>query len=624
MCGITGLYSFDHKANHFEKLLEEATTVLSKRGPDAHGTYADDTVLLGHRRLSIIDTSPSANQPFTSEDGRYRIVYNGEFYNFKEHRNQLEKKGISSTTSSDTEVILKLYIQEGADALKKINGFFGLAIYDNHEKSLFIARDRFGIKPLLYYQDSDKFIFASELKSILKYQIEREINPEALHLYFRFNYIPGSESILSNVFKLKPGHYIKIKDGDLQVEPYYELKSNQFEISDYDSAKNQLKALLTKSVTSRMVSDVPLGTFLSGGIDSSIISTIASKQTNNLKTFSIGYKDEPFFDETRYAHLVAEKIKTDHQTFYLTNDDFSESLSDILDYLDEPFADSSAIAVYILSKKTKEQVSVILSGDGADEIFSGYNKHMAEFKVLNPGLKEKLARSFGWVAKFIPQSRNSSFSNFARQINKFYEGGKLSVKDRYWLWASIMRENEVNQLLKPSPNQNQLLHIQNELLASLKSSDFNDFLKTDTNMVLVGDMLRKVDAMSMANSLEVRTPFLDQEVVEFAFSLPTSFKIDHSIKKKILQEAFRQDLPNELFMRPKHGFEVPLLKWFRKELASLLDELTNKEFILSQNIFNWDYIKYLKAKLHSSNPGDTAAKIWAIIVFQRWWLNYMR
>jgi asparagine synthase (glutamine-hydrolysing) len=642
MCGIVGIISSNEK--ELSKIAS-ATRTLSKRGPDNRSTEKFEGLSLGHARLSIIDTSAAANQPFTDSTERYTIIFNGEIYNYLELKDELITDGFSFTTNSDTEVLLQLYIKNGSSCLEKLNGFFSFAIFDKKKNSLFIARDRMGIKPLLYYFDGEQFIFSSELKAILTFDIKKEIDKASLFNYMQFNYIPTNNSILENVKKLKPGHFVFIKNinkiGDeIEEELYYEIPTNQ-EVTlqtnamNYGKAQEMLYNLLDDAVQKRLVSDVPVGSFLSGGVDSSIISLLAKKHKPDLQTFSIGYKDEPFFDETIYANAVAKKIGSNHQVFSLTNDDLYENLNDILDYIDEPFADSSAIAVYLLSKYTKEHVSVVLSGDGADEMFSGYNKHMAEFKSRHPGIKESMVKMAHPLWRSLPKSRNSKFTNLNRQLHKFSLGAKLTNKARYWKWASIINEEKANYLLKEelifnpqrlSDTAFEYKKRKEELLKNVRrDGDINDVLYTDMKMVLTNDMLRKVDSMSMANSLEVRTPFLDHRLVNFAFSLPVAFKINTDMKKKILQDTFRDELPEEIYKRPKHGFEVPLLNWFRNELRSKIeDDLLADDFIEEQGIFNVVATRELKAKLFSNNPEDVQATIWALIVFNTWWKKYLQ
>ena len=634
MCGITGIFAFNLVGKFNLVNVTAATQALAKRGPDNQDIYHDEFVGLGHRRLSIIDTSAVAHQPMWDEAKRYCIIFNGEIFNFLELKKELEQRGVTSFFShSDTEVLLKLFILEGEKCLNKLNGFFAFCIYDREEQSFFLARDRYGVKPLLYQFDEDKFLFASEMKSVLAYGIEKELDYTSLHTYLQLNYIPAPRTIFQNVNKLLPGHYLKVKSRKLEVESYYSISPQSTVDSQqltYDKAKQQFKTLLEASVQRRLIADVPLGAFLSGGIDSSVITGLAAKHKPDLHTFSIGFRDEKFFDETSYARLVAKHFKTEHTVFSLTNNDLYEHVNSILDYIDEPFADSSAINVYILSKETRKHATVALSGDGADELLAGYNKHAAFYRAIHPGWKEALVGSLLPLWKSFPQSRNNSFSNKARQLQRFAEGMKLSSKERYWHWAGFASREQAFQLFSQNSRDNLNRHefnqFKEELLKTIPDKEsINDILLTDMNLVLPNDMLTKVDLMSMANALEVRTPFLDFELVNFAFTLPDEFKINPKIRKRIVQDAFRDFLPAELYNRPKKGFEVPLLKWLRKEMKSLIEnDLLSEKFILEQNIFDYPAIAQLKKQLFSSNPGDVHARIWALIVFQWWWRKFVK
>ena len=633
MCGITGVFAFTETGRQSLAGLQASTDAIIRRGPDSQGHFVYDQCGLGFRRLAILDLSADGNQPMTDPAQRYTIVFNGEIFNFRELRAKLVKKGYKFHSQTDTEVILNLYISEGRSFIKKLNGFFGLAIFDKEENSLFIARDRYGVKPLLVYRDEDKLFFASEMKSIMALGVPRKLDYAALSHYLQLNYIPGPATIFKGVKKLLPGHYLYIKDGKVVKKRWYKIpydpKKAEKQKLDYEQQQKKLVTLMDEAVQRRLVADVPLGAFLSGGIDSSVITALAARHTPHLNTFSIGYKDEPFFDETKYANLVAARHKTNHTVFSLTNDDLYEHLHSMLDYLDEPFADSSALAVYILSQRTRQQVTVALSGDGADEIFGGYNKHMAEFQVRQGGFKAEAVTGLNFLWDILPKSRNSFFGNKVRQLQRFSRGMLSGVKDRYWDWASIASEKDARSLLSAASRRKigkkAAANRRKNILENLHADgDLNEALLTDMNLVLPYDMLTKVDLMSMANSLEVRTPFLDYHVVDFAFSLPVSSKVDGSMKKKIVQDAFRSELPVELYDRPKHGFEVPLLKWFRGELRPLIEnDLLADDFVAAQGIFDVDAVRALKTQLFSRSPGDVHARIWALIVFQTWWKQYM-
>lgn len=637
MCGITGLYAFNEIGRFFSINLFQATEALSKRGPDASGTFIDHRVALGHRRLSIIDVSEQSNQPLFDHTGQYKIIFNGEIFNYKELKADLLAKGATFRTDSDTEVLLELYKMEGEICLNRLNGFFAFAVYDAYAESLFIARDRMGIKPLLFYRDEDKVIFASEMKSLLAFSIPKELDYVSLHQYLQLNYIPAPDTILKGVKKLMPGHYLKIQDNGIEQKCYYEIPyaENAYTPLNYEQQQSKLVALMDESVQRRLMADVPLGAFLSGGIDSSVIVALASRHTSQLNTFSIGYRDEQgrpnsFFDETHYAKLVAKKFKTNHTVFSLSNDDLYEHLFEMLDYVDEPFADSSALAVYILSKKTKRKVSVALSGDGADELFGGYNKHQGEYRSRNGGLAASLVGALHPLWKAIPKSRSSVVGNKARQLLKFSEGLRMDEQERYWRFATFANAEEAQNLLngKAVLPEWEIAERKQSILRPISKTGvahFNEFLYTDCQLVLPNDMLTKVDLMSMAHGLEVRVPFLDYNVVNFAFSLPVSSKINGRMRKRILQDAFRKELPQELYNRPKKGFEVPMLQWLRNELKSVItDDLLEDKFIAEQGIFNVAAVRELKAQLFSSNPGDAHARIWGLLVFQNWWRNYFK
>jgi asparagine synthase (glutamine-hydrolysing) len=623
MCGITGVYAFNENGKGIINKLDASVATLGKRGPDSHGKYLHKNVGLGHTRLSIIDVSDSASQPFSDATGRYMIIFNGEIFNFQSLKAPLIEKGIKFQSQSDTEVLLYLYITEGAGFLNKLNGFFAFAIYDNAKESLFIARDRMGVKPLLVYRDEDKVLFASEMKALLAYGIPKDIDYVSLNNYLQLNYIPAPETIFKGVKKLRPGSYMIINNEQLIINNYYEIPYNEKNLLkvSYDEAQKEIVRLLDSSVERRLISDVPLGAFLSGGIDSSVIVALASQYTKHLNTFSIGFKDEPMFDETQYSRLVAKQYNTNHTEFSLTTDDTFAILQNVLDYTDEPYADSSALAVYILSMHTRKHVTVALSGDGADELLGGYNKHFAEYKVRQKGFLNSLIKYSPPIWDLMPQSRNSFLGNKMRQISRYAQGLKLEDAERYWRWCAFVDEADAEKMMIEPLDRNEYLLRKRFATRFIDNrGGMNNVLYSDMHLVLQNDMLTKVDLMSMANSLEVRTPFLDYELVNYAFSLPSEYKINSSMRKAVLKDAFRGMLPEELYHRGKHGFEVPLLKWFRTELKGLImDDLLSDDFIVHQNIFNLAEIQKLKRRLFSNNPGDVHAQIWGLIVFQTFW-----
>ena len=629
MCGITGIIAFN-LVGKFNKIhITAATMSMEKRGPDFQDIYIDEWVGLGHRRLCVIDTSENAHQPMWDASQRYCIIYNGEIFNYRELRKDLEAKGIQFRSLSDTEVLLELYIREKEKCLPRLNGFFSFCIYDKIEQSFFIGRDRFGVKPLLYLFDEDKFIFASEMKTLLHYGIEKDLDYASLITYLQLNYIPAPHSIFRSVKKLLPGHYLTVIGRKLRIEKWYEIQtSDERVVTTYEAAQERFATLLEAAVQRRLVADVPVGAFLSGGIDSSVVTGLAARHKPDLHTFSIGFRDEKFFDETHYAKLVAKHFKTAHTVFSLTNDDLLVHLDSILSYIDEPFADSSAINLYILSKETRKHATVALSGDGADELLAGYNKHEAFERMLHPGWKENLVTSLAPLWRALPQSRNNAIANRVRQANRFARASGLSPEDRYWMWATFAGANDVVQLLTPKAREqfsrDEFDSRRRAMLQRISSANtINNMLANDMELVLPNDMLVKADSMSMANGLEIRSPFLDHELVNFVVTMPGHFKIKGNRRKRLLQDAFRSMLPAELYNRPKKGFEVPLLKWFRKELKSrILDDLLSRERLEEQGLFQYNEVQKLTRQLFSNNPGDAHARIWGLVVFQTWYKKY--
>jgi asparagine synthase (glutamine-hydrolysing) len=628
MCGIVGVFAKSETGKKYFNRLESALLTLNKRGPDDAGVFVHQRCALGHKRLSIIDTSSSGHQPFTDQEGRFTIIFNGEFFNFAEEKNKLLSQGIKFRSNSDTEVLLHGFIQEGPAFFKKVNGFFALAIYDSHTEKLTIARDRFGVKPLHIYEDEHVLVFSSEVKALLQFPIEKKIDRCSLLQYLHFNYLPDQHSIFTVIRRFAPGHFA-VSDRQFKEESFYQLSTQIANPApDYNTAKNKLRTLLHDAVKLRLQADVPLGCFLSGGIDSSIVTGLAAAEVDKLYTFSIGFPDQPHFDETAYAKMVAEKHKTEHTVFAVRNKDLLEVFTEALNYFDEPFADSSALNVFLLSRETRKHVTVALSGDGADEVFAGYNKHKAEWTYRHQPMKKLLGTLMNPITGFLPKSRNSAMGNRFRQLAKFSKNASLTTEERYWNLAGFYHGNQQFDLLFQQPDKTTLLAF-NQRKANMlhhlkgKSGGMESILASDMDIVLRGDMLVKVDLMSMANSLEVRNPFLDYRVVDYAFSLPESYKIDATRRKKILVDSFMDLLPAALFNRNKQGFEVPLLHWFKNELKPLIEtDLLKDDFIAAQGVFNLKAIRNLKKQLFSNNPDDSVAKIWGLLVFQHWWKKY--
>lgn len=614
MCGIAGklfFHSIPEKSDQID--FDKALRTQSHRGPDFMQSKIFGNCILGHNRLSIIDLNPRSNQPMSDMSNRYTLCYNGEIYNYQDLKNQLLSEGITFQTSSDTEVILYHLIKNRQKGLEDLEGCFALALYDSQEKKLIISRDSKGINPLLYSISKDTSItFGSELQFFNSILDKKVIDKHALSQYFKYTYIPAPRTMLENVKKLMPGEILTIHNGQITTD---KIRDKHWPIQtkkNFNDCKNELKPLLENAVINRLQADVPLGTFLSGGLDSSIVSAIAAQNKEELHTFSIGFEGNNYFDESVYSKMVAKHIGSIHHPIFLSETEISKDLKNVLNSFDEPFADSSAIAMYFLSKETKKIVTVSLSGDGADELFAGYNKHQAFTRSFESNIALNFASK---AAKILPQgSRDSFISNKKRQLEKFSKLNNTSPNDRYDFLASFIDSETRKSLLK------------DEISWEVDfEGGLNEFLLKDQEFILPNDMLKKVDLMSMQHSLEVRVPFLDQSVIDFSNSLPEEFKLDGRNGKLILKETFKEMLPEQILKRSKKGFEVPLNTW----LSSLWNNLVEnhwfeKDFIESQGLFDFNTVTDLKKQLLSKNKGNSGTILWAYLVFQNWYDKTVR
>ena len=643
MCGICGKLSYGSRTVD-EALLKRMCKSLAYRGPNDEGVFINSRsqnskiqVGLGHTRLSVIDLSDAGHQPMCNEEETIWLVFNGEVYNFKELRTELETKGHRFRSNTDSEVVIHLYEEEGIDCLKRLNGMFAFCIWDKRLEKLWLCRDRLGIKPLVYYWGRETLIFSSEIKGILcDHDVVKEIDWTALELYLTFNYIPAPKTIFKNIKKLEPGHYLLAEGKTVTTQKYWDISPNTIHSRDkpgkscerIDFYKENLYKRMEASVQKRLVSDVQLGAFLSGGIDSSLIVGLMARNSEKpVKTFSIGYKDMPLFDETKYAREVAEFNKTEHYEFKLTYKDILDSFPSVLETLDEPFADSSAVPTYVVSKETKRHVTVALAGDGADELFAGYRmyqgEYLAKYYSLFPDIfKEKIIEPF---INILPDSRDKKHSEYIRRFKKFTKSMSGSLSERFYGWQEIFPVDLRQKLIK-SHLRDKIFFQEGKGIISQKLNEFagdniNRMLYVDVKNSLPGDMLTKVDLMSMRNSLEVRVPFLDHEVVEFAFEMEGDVKLKGLKRKFILMETFKDILPQMLHNRPKWGFEMPIGAWLRKELKFLIDDFLSKDFINKQGFFEYDVIDCL-IKKHLSKKADTSWQLWNLIVFQHWFKRY--
>ncbi|WKZ66632.1 MAG: asparagine synthase (glutamine-hydrolyzing) [Flavobacteriales bacterium] len=624
MCGIAGSYHLGSGRPPVDDRIGEALACLAHRGPDDEGTYRKGNAVLGHRRLSIIDTSAAGHQPFTDDGGRYTIAFNGEVFNFQELRAQLEAAGHAFRSRTDTEVVLRLFAVKGEAFLHELNGFFALAIHDAEKDELLLARDRFGVKPLWWSEQDGLLRFASELRALKALGARGEPDRHSLQQYFTYHYIPAPWSILKGVRKLEPGELLRATAAGTRRERWYDLPEAARRTPLPPDPVAQLRELLEDAVRMRLISDVPIGTFLSGGLDSSIVSALAARHQRGLRTFSIGYADDPYFDETRYAEEVARRIGSEHTTFKLTRDDLAAAYTDLLAAIDEPFADSSALPSFILCRETRKQVTVALSGDGADEVFGGYRKHQAELHLAKPGPLEKAVIALGPLWRRLPRSRNNPITDAFRRLERFANAASGHREQRWLSLASFDSDGDAGALVPRAAHPMELDDRDLGMTQGMaQMPGLNGYLLADVRTVLPNDMLHKVDLTSMAHALEVRTPFLDRRVVELAFALPAELKLRPGVGKAILREAFGGLLPASVLERGKQGFEVPLRDLLLGPLAPWQDRLLTRDLVESAGL-RWEAVEPIRRRLRSARPGQAQATVHALLVFLSWWKTHGR
>lgn len=622
MCGIAGIIRFDREADAADLAsVRGAVSTIEHRGPDFQDAKQFGKACLGHARLSIIDTSARGNQPMTDASGRFHITYNGELYNYKALRKELERAGAVFRTATDTEVVLQSFAHHGIDCLKTFNGFFSFAVYDRENQTLFAARDSMGIKPFYYQVKENALLIGSELSTIRAMGGPHNINHNALHLYFQLTYVPAPHTILAGVHKLKPGHFLWCEDGKTKTQSYIEGEKGTGTSaipSGMTPAMRELKQKLSNAVNSRLVADVPVGTFLSGGIDSAIITSIAAKARPGIETFSLGFEDNKYIDESEIAQKAADHFGTHHHRLMVKHNDLTGAMNNLLQSLDEPFADSSAVAVYLLSQYTVGHVKVALSGDGGDELFAGYRKHHALVRSSTVDPTNQLLKAAYPLLKQLPGGRSSGWRDRLRKIQKYSEGLRYPLPERYWRWLEWTPGALVSALLlKPQPDYD----MESSTVSQITPKDLNSILLADQRFLLPNDMLTKVDRMSMANGLEVRTPFLDHEFVAWVNRLPFNWKRVKGQGKHILREAFRNDLPSEILEAPKRGFEIPVEQWLRNELSSEIARYSSKQLIEEQAVFNYEALQKVIGAFLSGRGHQWAPTVWSFLVFQRWWFH---
>jgi len=623
MCGICGVFHFSGMTVS-ESRLQNMMAAIRHRGPDGSGMYLRGPVGLGHLRLSIIDTSELGQQPMATSDGKLWITFNGEIYNFRELRTRLEQQGEVFRSNSDTEVLIRLYERNGVDCLRDLNGMFAFAIWDENKQELFIARDRFGIKPLYYFQDIKQLVFASEIKAILEDEsVPREINERALITYFTFLHGFAPDTIYRGIHKLLPGHYMRCSMKGATIVKYWDLDGiEQRGTVDSPGHVEEVRDLLQRAVTSHMVSDVPIGAFLSGGIDSSaIVAYMATASARPIKTFSIGFDVGGQFNELKEARLIADKFQTEHHEKIVSSINVEELIHKLVYHYDEPFADAANLPTYILSEFAREKVTVVLSGEGGDEVFGGYRRYRAHIaSELLRTIPEFLR--FNLVKRLIPNHSST------RRLLKIVD--TLQVVEeakRYGSWVNIFNDDTRRQLFSPTVrdllNEFDGYDVFRDYMCRQPQWDLpNRIMYTDLKGWMPDTYLEKIDKAAMAVSLEGRVPFLDHRLVEYAYSLPGKLKVRRSTTKYVLKKALEPVLPHSTLYRPKHGFTVPLDAWFRGTLSRfvadvLFDHNPRYSDYLDRRFVHKLYIE------HTDGRRNWGTQLWAILNFELWHRTFL-
>lgn len=639
MCRITAFIDYSRNINYdADKVITEMRDSMMVGGPDDEGNYIDKTneytLGFGHRRLSIIDVSMAGHQPMFSEDGNVVIIYNGEMYNYEDVRSELSAKGVNFKSGSDTEVIIKAYETWGIGSIEKFIGMFALILYDKRKQFVYVLRDRAGVKPMYYYNKGDVMLFGSELKSFHKHpSFIKEINPQAVALFLQSSYIPAPHSIFKNAYKVKPGHYLCINLRSRSIEDicYWDAieKYNQPMLTNVSLPEilSETEALLTSACNYRMVADVPVGVFLSGGYDSSLVTALLQKdRTEKIKTFSIGFHEEEF-NEANFAKQVANHLGTDHTEYYCTREDALEIIPLLPHIYDEPFGDSSAIPTTLVSKIARKDVKVALSADAGDELFGGYEKY-SKVLGLNKNLQKIpsiIRRGSSKVMDVINPGRITpgiSGNTLTRRHLKLAKILKVKNTAEMMHWYGIIyTPGQLDDLLHNASGQKNSGFPLNGELASLDA--VNAMLAYDYVSYLPGDILTKVDRATMSVSLEGREPLLDHRLLEFMARVPGEMKIHNGIKKFLLKEILHQYVPPSIMDRKKMGFGVPITLWFKDALKKYFDHYLSDEALNEHKIFNLKTIQK-KKKAYFSGDDYMAPELWNLLMFQMWYSTWMK
>jgi len=632
MCGICGIIQPENKKPIPKKYLSSMCRTIIHRGPDDQGLHLESDVALGVRRLSIIDLE-TGHQPLSNEDGSIWTALNGEIYNFPQLRKELIQLGHTFTTKTDTETIVHGYEQWGPDFIKKTNGMFSISIWDRNNRTLFLLRDRLGIKPLYYSLCRDgTLVFGSELKAVLAHpKIERRLDLQALDLFLTLEYIPAPYSIFENIFKLPAGSLLTYKNGTINIRTYWDLQQNRTEemkelIRSPESLQDELFSLLKESVKSRLISDVPLGAFLSGGIDSSaIVGLMHTLGVSPIKTFSIGFEYDTY-NELGHARRIAEKFNTEHKEFIL-KPDILQLTEKLILHLDEPFGDFSIFPTYLVSKTARDSVKVILSGDGGDELLAGYEHYQAQKLSKNPLMGPVHGLLPPLIKKFPPSPKKKGLWN---KMQRYCRGVEMDKSLRHLRWMMFLSPEEKKPLysenLRESLKGITSLHKQEPFQSIFKRmNDYdatNGELFLDLNTYMVDDILVKVDRMSMATSLETRVPLLDHNVVEFLFQIPGRFKLKGMSSKWIFKKTMERLLPKENIYRKKEGFSIPIKHWLRTELKEMMLDYLEENRIKKEGLFSSKAVNLL-IQSHLKKKRNNSHQIWALLVFEIWKDKYL-
>ena len=620
MCGIAGVFEYEGRKGIDKAILLDMLSAIEHRGPDDQGVLFAGDLAMGMQRLSIIDLV-GGKQPISNEDGKITIVFNGEIYNYRELREILQSRGHILRTSSDAEVIVHLYEDMGEDCVKELRGMFAFAIWDSTRKRLFIARDRLGIKPVYYMEQNGALIFGSEIKSILAHpDVVASLNLEGLGHYISLKYVPAPETMFSGICALPPGHLLTCDRKGFKIRPYWNLSfsENKENHPSEEACEEQLEALLRESVRLHLMSDVPFGAFLSGGVDSSVVVALMQQVMNvPVKTFSVGFRGggSEVFSELPFARLVANRFKTDHHEIYVTPDDLMDLAGKIVWHLDQPIADNACVANYMVSRLAAQHVKMVLTGEGGDELFAGYARYAGEqlssvFQFV-PAKAKSMALN---VAQQLPGSRRLKIALFALcqpdELTRMTNWFPLFDRARK---PCLLTEQVFHQLIDP--------YAVDVFRKQLDGADVKEWLSrmlyVDTKLWLPDDLLARGDKTSMAASLEGRVPLLDHKLVEFAVSLPSGMKIKRLARKYLLKKVARKWLPAEVINRKKAGFPMPLSLWFRKECRSFVHDLLCPETTKRRGLFNSDYIQSLLME-HDAGTADHGQLLWGLLSVELW------